>query len=255
MHPTQIMRRAERTAVGLSCIAGGCLALVGLLANSSQLRRWTELLENRAAAAEETVSTKETVSAEAELAPQPRVKIPAGRPDWVEADYTHEQRDVKRVAVSSGPFNRKQDARRELDKELARATSQYVADYLGNEAAGTLVPVDVDTIRRELVHGQVYEEEIEIADLGPMYQTHALVEFTPSFKQQLEERWRSILVAGRVAKVGVVGLGLLMALSVVFGYFKADNATRGYYTTRLQVGTAGAILALVAGGFMLFRYL
>jgi hypothetical protein len=82
-----------------------------------------------------------------------------------------------------------------------------------------------------------------------------LLEFTPSFRHQLDERWKTLVMTGRVAKLGVIGIAVLLALSVVFGYFKADNATRGYYTTRLQVGTAGAILALVAGGVMLLRYL
>jgi hypothetical protein len=276
--PQLIMRRTQRTLLGISCIAGGCAALVWMLSNSHGVGHFAQFFENHASAdeaaaplkaeaeaaeavtpvvaAESNVVAKTDALRDADLAPQSRVIIPAGRPSWVEEDFSHEQGDVQRVAISSGPFNRKHDALRALDEELAKATRTYIGDYLGSRAAEALVPVDVSTIRRELVQpANIFHEQIQISELGPMFQSHALLEFGPSFREKINERWKSIVVAGRVAKFGVIGIGVLMALSVVMGYFKADNATRGYYTTRLQVGTAGAILALVAGGVLLLRYL
>ena len=52
--------------------------------------------------------------------------------------------------------------------------------------------------------------------------------------------------ACRLLQTGL-GAGMaLLVLSTLFGYFKLDTATRGYYTLRLQFATAGAILAIVA---------
>jgi hypothetical protein len=102
--------------------------------------------------------------------------------------------------------------------------------------------------------GQVYQEEI-IVSVGKMQQVHALVEFTPSFQYEVQHRWRHIQMTARTAKLGVIAVGVLLALSVVLGYFKADTATRGYYSTRLQFASATAIMALAVGGYMLFRYL
>ena len=269
VNPRLIMRRIERTVLGISCISGGCAALVWLLSSGLALPQLLPSFESHAAAedAPATVAdAKTSVQAEApvatdavneaDLAPKSRVEIPPGRPEWVEADLTHEQGDVQRVAISSGPYSRKHDAARALNEELAKATKTYIGDYLGSRAAEALVPVDVATIRRDLVQPtNQYDEQIYVSELGPMFQSHALLEFGPGFRQKLDERWKTIVVTGRVARIGVIAVGVLMALSVVLGYFKADNATRGYYTTRLQVGTAGAILALVAGGVMLLRHL
>jgi hypothetical protein len=289
MSPQQIMRRWQRSLLGVTCIAGGCAALVWML---GQGQVWLPQFESSAQAAEGDAATgsgpsaeaelpqtkdaavpnvpqKGVVSdinakalindvkpAEAELAPKPAVHYLAPRPNWVEADFSQEKGDVQKIAVSSGPYKRKHDAQRALNEELERVTRNFVSDYLGNKAAGTLVPVDLQTIRNELVlPGNTFEEQLEVSDLGPMYQSHALVSFTPSFRQQIDERWHKIVVAGRTAKLGVIAVGVLMALSVVCGYFKADNATRGYYSTRLQLGSAGAILALVAAGFWVFTRL
>jgi hypothetical protein len=263
VNPRLIMRRIERTLLGLGCIASGCAALVWLLSNSPQLTQWLPSLESHASAedkkaieAEALIGEANAALGEADLAPKSRVVIPPGRPSWVEADFAQEQGDTQRVAISSGPYSRKHDASRALNEELAKATKAYIGEYLGSRAAETLLPVDVATIRRDLVRPtNLYEEQIYVSELGPMFQSHALLEFGPGFRQKLDERWKAIVVTGRVAKIGVIAVGVLMALSVIFGYFKADNATRGYYTTRLQLGTAGAMLALVAGGVVLLRYL
>lgn len=264
MNPHVIMRRLERTVLGLACMVGGCAALVWMLSGAPAVPSLLPLVEGTAKAADVASSDPSATEAdaasdainEADLAPQSRVVIPTGRPEWVEADFTHEQGDVQRVSISSGPYKRKHDALRALDEELAKATRAYIGDVLGSRAAEALVPVDLSTIRRELVQpANVYHEQIQVSELGSMFQSHALLEFGPSFRQEIEERWKTIVVAGRVAKIGVISIGVLMALSVVLGYFKADTATRGYYTTRLQLGSAGAILALVAGGVMLMRCL
>jgi hypothetical protein len=44
-------------------------------------------------------------------------------------------------------------------------------------------------------------------------------------------------------------------LGSVFGYFRLDNATRGYYTGRLQFMAAAAILAIVGAGALLGRWI
>ncbi len=183
------------------------------------------------------------------------VIYPADRPTWVEAEFVHEGGEMQKVSVSSGPFLKKQEALRALDEELVEATRDYVVSYLGNSAAGTLVPVDVNYIKQHLITpGHTYSEVIQVS-VGPMHQVHALVEFDPDFRRHLDERWRSIVVTGRAARTGVIAGGLLLLLTVIFGYFKADTATRGYYTTRLQLISATVVMALVAGGFVLFRSL
>src|SRR5688500_4078868 len=103
------MRRTQRTMLGISCIAGGCAALVWMLSNSQYVGQFAPFLESYAAAdetpatltpeAETEESSQPTVTAEelriaktdaihdADLAPKSRVVIPPGRPAWVEEDF------------------------------------------------------------------------------------------------------------------------------------------------------------------------
>ena len=258
------LRRLRLAFVGATYIAGGCAAF-GMLVNSTAMAQ--EALSAEAeteTATAELELTEELIATDANrlspaneeaLAPRPRIVIPPGRPDWVEADFTGDQQDNARLSVSSGLYQKKHDALRALDVELSKATQEYVASYLGSKAAGTLVQVETDYIRANVMQpGNTYSEVLEFS-VGPMHQTHALLEFTPSFHQHLEQRWRTITVTGRTLRLGVIAAGVLFTLSLVFGYFRADTATRGYYTTRLQLLTATGILALVAGGVVLFRML
>jgi hypothetical protein len=50
------------------------------------------------------------------------------------------------------------------------------------------------------------------------------------------------------------GAGLLL-IGSIFSYFRLDNATRGYYTGRLQFLTAAAILAVIGGGVFAARWI
>ena len=91
-----------------------------------------------------------------------------------------------------------------------------------------------------------------------MYQTHALVSFDPEFRKQLdaqrpvlERKWKEIAVRGRLAGTALVFGLFLSLLAVVFSYFRLDTATRGYYTGRLQLLAAAAILAVVIAGAIL----
>jgi hypothetical protein len=199
--------------------------------------------------------TQPAAEAEKPLAIGSPVTIPPGRPDWVERDFSAEEGDVQRVSISSGPAAKKHEALRQMDAELVAATRDYIAEFTGKSAAATLVPIEVRYIKDHLVKPENTYSEVIGTSVGPMHQVHALVEFNSNFRQHVQDRWNKIVVTGRVMKLGVIAAGVLLALSIVFGYFKADNATRGYHSTRLQLASTVAILALVAGGVFLFRHL
>ena len=84
---------------------------------------------------------------------------------------------------------------------------------------------------------------------GPMYQMHALLEFGPEFRKELDGRRgdlerhaREMAIAFRLRGLALGFGAVLCLLTVVFGYFRLDTATRGYYTGRLQFLAATAIL-------------
>jgi hypothetical protein len=91
--------------------------------------------------------------------------------------------------------------------------------------------------------------------VGPMHEYFALLEFTPEFRNELNRKWEKIRATSRLSQVGLFGGAGLLLLASIFGYFRMDNATRGYYTGRLQFMTAAAILGIVGVGAILSQWI
>ncbi|HUE71640.1 MAG TPA: hypothetical protein VMP01_12210 [Pirellulaceae bacterium] len=182
------------------------------------------------------------------------VVIPPGRPSWVEANAVREG-SVHSTAVCSGPFKRDSDARRALDEQLERETAAYIAETLGSKLAPRFIRYDASAIRTQLVKGNTYHETIESPTVGSMEQYHALLEFPQGFQDRIRHDWEQVIAKWRLAQLGLVASGAILLLGTVFGYFRVDNATRGYYTGRLQFLSAAAILAIVGAGVVLGRWI
>jgi len=182
------------------------------------------------------------------------VVIPLGRPDWVEKE-PNLSGEVHTIAVSSGPFKRESDCSRALAKEMVKATREYIVDQLGSDLAAQFIRYDAATIQKRFVKpSNIYHEEITVS-FGTMHQTHALLEFDVKFRKELEGRWAKVRGASRLSQLGLfAGAGLLL-IGSIFGYFRLDNATRGYYTGRLQFVTAAAILAVVGAGAVVAQWI
>jgi hypothetical protein len=186
-------------------------------------------------------------------APPEGVVIPPGRPSWVESPPMHVG-EVHTTPVSSGPYARMQDGWHEFDKQIVQATDEYIVEHLGESFATQFIHYDAKAIRIRFLKPQnIYHEQITVS-IGPMHQVHGLLEFGPDFRSELDDRWAQVTCYSRLTQVGLGTFALLALLSIVFGYFRVDNATRGYYTGRLQFLTAAAILAVVGVGVVAARW-
>lgn len=181
-----------------------------------------------------------------------RVVIPEGRPDWVESRPVREGQ-VHTTAVQSELQARERDCWKSLDDELAKATRNYIAEQLDDSRAPLFVQYSVDEIKTRFVRPEhVYHEVVQVS-FGPMHQAHALLEFPAAFRDELDQRWEHVRVAGRLVQVGGLTFGVLALLAVMYGYLRVDTATRGYYTARLQFLTAVAILAVIVTSVLIAR--
>jgi hypothetical protein len=191
-----------------------------------------------------------------EVPPTTEVIIPPGRPSWVDQDPQTNSAGVHTIPVMGGPFQRHTDALRDLDAKLVSETGRYIADHVGSELAPSFLSYDAAAIRRQLVKPEnIYEEKIISPTTGDMYQIHALVEIDQSFRDQLDHQWQQVRATSRLTQLGLfAGAGLLL-IGSIFSYFRLDNATRGYYTGRLQFMTAAAILAVIGGGVFAARWI
>ena len=259
------IRRAVHAAAGSCCLSTG-IALFWLVASgliqfpgaSAQVFAYEEEAEAIPASAPPVAETSTAAPAAVEPAietlPEYTVLIPPGRPIWVEAP-SRLSGEIQTVSVSSGPFSRHSDATHALDKELVKATEEYVADYLGSQVAPRFLRYDAKTIKRRFVKPENTYEEMITVSIGPMHQVHARLDFGPEFRSELDRSWDRVRASSRLMQTGLFSGAALLLLGSVFGYFRLDNATRGYYTGRLQFMTAAAILAIVGAGVFAARWI
>ena len=195
--------------------------------------------------------TKPADDIEIETLPDGTPRIPPGRPQWINKDKPVSLNGpVHTIYVTPGPYKRETDARQALDNALKQTLDEYIADQLRSPLAPTLIrSYDVRTIHDRFVKSSnIYHETVTFGDpIGRMEQFHALLELDSPFREELKAKWDKVTATSRLFQVGLFAGGALLLLSSVFGYFRLDNATRGYYTGRLQFMTAAAILAIIAG--------
>lgn len=187
------------------------------------------------------------------IEPMAEVIIPPGRPDWIGANPVRDT-SVYQTAVKSDPFVRRADCERALNKEIAEAVDEYIREQTGSRLAAALLAYDVETIKqRFLTSTHRYEETIVSPSVGEMHQIHALLEFPEEFRQEVARRWLQVRSASRLGQVGLLFAAVLSMIGTAFGFFRVDNATRGYYTGRLQIVAGVAMLILVVGGIFVAR--
>jgi len=211
-----------------------------------------------------TAPAEEVDEATIEIETRTKVRREPDPPEWVESEDVLKG-DMQTMAVSSEPHEFERDCRRALDVELKKAVDAYVNHYLGDIygdlfEASSSVDYDIEYINNNLV--QKRHEEVLYVSFGEMHQIHALLEFGPDFRAELDsrrgeldKRWRQIVGAGRLTGTALACGFILALLGVVFGYFRLDTATRGYYTARLQFASAVVILTLIVAGVLLARHI
>jgi hypothetical protein len=189
-------------------------------------------------------------------APADTVEIPPGRPSWVGTE-PNTRGKVHTVAVSSGPYKKDGQAKRALDEAIEKATAEYIAEQLGSDHAALLLRYDAGTIKdRYLRNSNKYQDIARYTEpVGEMHEHFALLEFGPEFRKEIDRRWTHVKATSRVMQTGLVSAGMLLLIASVFGYFRLDNATRGYYSSRLQFMTAAAVLAVIGAGVVAARYI
>jgi hypothetical protein len=165
--------------------------------------------------------------------------------------------DVHQSPVTIGPYSTEQECLAAADATVEQAIAAYDDWYL-SRFGGT---------HRELARQPEYDLDLadpyvcyhEVREFGSldakMHSLHVLLQFPESYRQQLDSCWKDTIVARRLTRVVVLSGALFALLATLYLYLRLDLATKGFYTRRLQCGVAVAILALVASGVLLARWI
>ena len=186
----------------------------------------------------------------------PLVTYPSDRPTWVNSQPQQEAA-LTRYFVSSGEQVSHKESLAKLDLALVDATNAYIDEVLGNSDAAKYFQYDLKFIKAKLLDSdpQFRYGGIVRHEWGNMYEQHRALLFDESFRNTLQSRWEDLKTRSRLLYVAVGAVGMLGLLGAIFSYFRLDNATRGFYTGRLQFAAVGTILAIIAVGVLLARWI
>jgi hypothetical protein len=186
--------------------------------------------------------------------PAESIEIPPGRPEWTGQEPNYRGK-IHTIPVASGPFATDAQSLRALDEALVKATSQYIAEQLDSELAAKLIRYDARTIKERFVKGKNAYHDTAKYSVGWMHENFALLEFGPEFRNELDRRWTRIKATSRLTQTGLISGSVLLLIGTVFGYFRLDHATRGYYTGRLQMMTAAGVVAVGVAAAVLSQWI
>lgn len=172
---------------------------------------------------------------------------PAGprRPAWMDRPMGRVD-GLYRTRATVGPWMSRTECERELPDVLRGAVATY-ADHLLGEGKGRFVSLPMSYIHEHIVRGEWEERRQDT--IHTMISLHYLLEFDPETNHAIEANYRQSVVQSRLGYLSAGGGALVGLLTIVFGYLKLDTLTRGYYTGRLRLTAATAILvlAVIAG--------
>ncbi len=203
---------------------------------------------------EKTAVVESTSTEPLNTAPQPEIVVPPGRPEWVDRFPVRNNKSADETTVCSDPFKSRAECLPRLDAKIQEAVDDYIVETTGSKLAPKFLNYELVTIKDRLIPRENYYEETSVSpSVGPMHQIHARMQFDGAFRKEIENRWLELRAKYRVGQIGLGFAAVLGVLATIAGYFRADNASRGYYTGRLQWLAAGAILALIVLGAFFAR--
>jgi hypothetical protein len=172
------------------------------------------------------------------------------KPDWV-LNPPKQIGNVRKFVLESDPYATEEECRRELDEKmqklvLDRAIELSQASFSGNRFGDPNLHnlgLGEDYIRRELCTDE-FVDTVN-SSVGEMKKSYVLLEFNEAQDALLVDRART-----HARREGLVDTTLLAAfafgsVAALFGLFKIDTWTRGYYTKRLFLGVPAAIITVL----------
>lgn len=184
-------------------------------------------------------------------------------PAWVHQGSFHEE-DCDYILIKTEGCATPLDANSELNEEIATAISDALDRRFGDQV-GQQITLSSEYIKTNvLMEGRSivrpYQDEFteEIADrlgkkYGEFYRGYAQLKLDTAFYNDAQTRWRQEQTRLRLITVAFVSLTVLALLTTTYGYLRLNQATRGFYSTRLLTIGIAAIMLLAAATIWLLQ--
>jgi len=166
------------------------------------------------------------------------------RPSWVD-NSPKRVGNVYRVVVTSGPYKTEEECYQHLDPQLREVVKQRIEQLMPGSSMEDLrqLGIGLKYVLREICTEAWVETSL--ASFGEMKKVHILMQFAAAQDKQLEQAVRSYQRTDRIAGVGTVAGATVASLMLLYGLFKTDTLTKGYYSKRLFFGVPAVIIVIV----------
>lgn len=160
------------------------------------------------------------------------------------------------VSVKSDNFHQTQGDKLEADlrKKAVDELNEYMDNILLEPGASERLNLDYEFVDTLLVTNTYMGiGDIEIDPDGAEMRFKAVrLAMTPEVNARIKAMYQESVVDYRIMFIGSIVAMFLACVGVVYGYFRADTATKGYYSLWLKVlAIAACILILAAGSGIL----
>lgn len=169
-------------------------------------------------------------------------------PDWAKEGGGLKSDGAYFVVINSGPYRSFGDCwqrmRPLVEQEVREYSARHGRDYRTRWPTRQLP----DHLYDRLV--QAYYLERGDFSVGEMMTLYARVEFSTEAVAAIDAWQADLLARNRTIFAGVLGALVVALVGVLYGYFRIDTATLGYYTWRLRVAAGVLLAVVVVAGFI-----
>jgi hypothetical protein len=137
--------------------------------------------------------------------------------------------------------------REDANNDALRKAQAELLDYLAGQGLRLEYSPSLEFVGTALVKD--WEEEVpkEIQDVGLVRQVRLRVELSQRDLGKILRQDRQVRAQNRMLFLGKVLAGLVAFFAAVGGYFRLEEATKGYYTAWLRLVAIGFVAAVGAG--------
>jgi hypothetical protein len=141
--------------------------------------------------------------------------------------------------------------REDADRDAAENARVELMTYLTHQGLDLVYKPSLEFVQTAFIKEWVDDEQREVKGPGMVHDVSVRVELSPRDTREILRQDRQVRAQNRMLFLGKVLAGLVAFLAAVSGYFRLEEATKGYYTAWLRLAAIGFVAA-VGTGLVLF---
>ncbi len=194
-----------------------------------------------------------TANAESESTSGTTIDPKFGQPGWFKDRTVSNQDGIFLYVQTDDPCSNPLEAEKALDHDCCAAIADII-DKWYEPGAGAKIGIDRNYVKEHLVfedrmlikqYKDQHTEELcmSFGKDYEYYRGYSQLLLTDEFRNEVKDRWKKEQTRSRLFQTGVIGGSFLGLLLIFFGYLRLEQASRGFYSGRLQ--TVGIIVVLL----------